>query len=58
MKIKVTRPFYFQSEPQGLGMEIDVDDRFGREMIHNGKAEQVFADEPPADEPPAKKGKK
>ena len=41
MKIKVTRPFFLAGESLGLDAETEVDDRFGRELIHNGKAVEL-----------------
>lgn len=41
MKIEVTRPFYLDGEPREIGFQMEVDDRFARELIHNGKARKV-----------------
>lgn len=62
MKIEVTRPFCIDGNRKEAGEQFDVDKRFGRELIHNGKAvevveapvEEVVAEEAPA----ARKGKK
>lgn len=52
MKIEVTRAFFLAGEPQPVGSLIDIaDDRFARELIHNGKAKP--AQEKPAEEAPA-----
>ena len=54
MKITVARPFCLAGERQETGTVLEVEDRFARELIHNGKA--AVASEPPAapaSEPPA-----
>lgn len=43
MKITVTRPFYLAGQPLALDATVEVDDRLGRELIHNGKARAAEA---------------
>lgn len=55
MKIEVTRPFYLNGEPLDIGAQAEVDDRFARELIHNGKAvkvEEATIEESPVEEAP------
>ena len=54
MKIEVTRPFYLDGEPREIGFQAEVDDRFARELIHNGKAVKV-EEAAPAAAPEAQK---
>ena len=59
MKIEVTRPFCLAGERLEIGAQADVDDRFGRELIHNGKAVKVEASQPdPAPEAPKRATKR
>ena len=57
MKIEVTRPFCIGGDRQETGAQIDVDERFGRELIHNGKAVRFVAPEKLPDDKPVR-GKK
>lgn len=60
MKIEVTRPFYLDGEPREIGFQTEVDDRFARELIHNGKAakvEEAAPAEAPAEAPAARRRK-
>lgn len=61
MKIEVTRPFYLDGEPREIGFQTEVDDRFARELIHNGKAAKVEeaaqSAEAPAEAPAARRRK-
>ncbi len=41
MRIEVTRPFCIDGNRKEAGEQFDVDKRFGRELIHNGKAREV-----------------
>ena len=53
MKIEVTRAFCIAGEPQPVGRQIDIaDDRFARELIHNGKA-RLATEKPAEEEKPA-----
>lgn len=56
MKIEVTRPFYLDGEPREIGFQTEVDDRFARELIHNGKAAKV-EEAAPAEAPAARRRK-
>jgi hypothetical protein len=61
MKIEVTRPFCLAGERLEIGYQAEVDDRFARELIHNGKAAKVEeaapAAEAPAEAPAARRRK-
>lgn len=56
MKIKVTRAFSIAGVRQEVGSVIDVDNRFGAELIHNTKAVKApeVAEKPAAKKPDAK----
>lgn len=59
MRIEVTRPFYLDGAAREIGYQAEVDDRFGRELIHNGKAKPAPAvvSATPAEKKPARKEK-
>jgi hypothetical protein len=56
MEIEVIRAFCIGGERQEVGSQIEVDDRFARELMHNGKARPAKKTTPPKAAPvtPAK----